>query len=906
MPGRRFGKVWRGLLLLTVLLAQPAVARTQEVPATPTVTGADALLAQWRAEAMAGSPLFGPDTGTLPHIEDTIGGRWANLWIRDFYARARFQNPYDAAEHVWDYGFLFRSNRSDEYRVYVSSRGEWKLALGTLLTLQSGPVEGLNLAAGAENTIELVVNGGQALMSVNGGLAIAIDVSRSTVRGDLEIGTGFVTDQMQPGATTGYADFAVWQLAGTPSSPSPEAEALIDQGRALRDTSAPLSGPNAGALVFGPEDSRWIAAAGAGVDIRDGYARATIRVPQEGNDHAWDAGLSFRDTGANNQWRLVITSDGSWHIAFGLDTLLLAGELPDFEVQPGDPIEIETSFFGDRAAFAVNGTPVSAFDISTGTKTGNVRVASPFFGVDTIPFGVIAYEDFAVWSEERDGGVSVPPANEVSEQTAQDARTFAGLLRTASVQPDHFGPQQGQITLLNDGIGFSGGMMETHDFAAQAQFFNPFDANEHPWDYGFAFRMRSDGDPPEVSYYVLLVSSDLRWYLAESSADGNGSIIQQGTTPGFDLSPFGDNVITLAVVGDDAYFAINGAFVEKLDVSSLKQAGRTLVIAGLLQGSYVAGGWTAYDYFEVWSLDSVDTSSSRINTDPLGGAYTSPTYGYSLLWDGSWSVAAESSDDATDTLELTNGTSTVTVTGYPTGITPLSCLDEQADLLRQRPDVTNVEPWLNNDGSPMRAGDATSATALYSVTVAAEGQPETLYDAFVRCQPISLGESMISMVHFAPDATFDDEVDARNTLFASLTFSAVSEGSATPEPATAEAETPVAGTPEPAGSLVVRLSEQADSGVSGLATLTGSGAQTSISIVALGAVAGTHAAIYAGRCDDIADTTAIPLNDIDETGRSESIVDAELSTLESDGYVLVLSDVVARTPVACGDLGTGE
>jgi hypothetical protein len=137
-----------------------------------------------------------------------------------------------------------------------------------------------------------------------------------------------------------------------------------------------------------------------------------------------------------------------------------------------------------------------------------------------------------------------------------------------------------------------------------------------------------------------------------------------------------------------------------------------------------------------------------------------------------------------------------------------------------------------------------------------------------------------------------------------LTFGSVPDGSATPEPATAEAETPVAGTPEPAGSFVVRLTEQAGSGVSGLATLTGAGAQTSVALVALGAAPGTHAAIHVGRCDDIADSAAIPLNDIDETGRSESIVDAELSTLESDGYVLVLSDVVARTPVACGDLRT--
>ncbi len=578
-------------------------------------------------------------------------------------------------------------------------------------------------------------------------------------------------------------------------------------------------------------------------------------------------------------------------------------------MQPGDPIEIEVAVFGERAAFAVNGTPVSDFDISTGTESGNVRVASPFYGVDAIPYAVIAYEEFAIWSEERGGGVSVPPANDVSAETEDDARTFAELLRTAATQSERFGPDQGRITLEDDGIGFSGGTMETQDFAARAQFFNPFDADEHPWDYGFAFRMRADGDPPQDTYYVLLVSSDLRWYLAEARPDGTGGIIQEGTTPGFDLSPFGDNVITVAAVGDDAYFAINGAFVDKLDVSSLKQEGRTLVIAGLLQGNFIAGGWTEYDFFEVWSLDSVEASDSRINTDPLGGTYTSPTYGYSLIWDGSWSVAAETSQDAIDTLELTNGVSTVTVTGYPTGVTPLSCLDEQTELYRQMPDVTSVEPWLNADGTPARSGDATSATALFTVTLTPPDQPSIRYTAYVRCQPIALGDSMLRMTHFYPEVGGSDpQVQARDALFATLTFGPIPAGPATPEPTTPEAETPVAGTPAPEGPLVVRLTELAGSGVSGLATLTGSGGQTSVTIVALGAAPGTHAAIRAGTCDglDQGGAPAFPLNDVDQSGRSESIIETDLATLRRDGYVLVLSDGAAGTPVACGDLSGGE
>jgi hypothetical protein len=88
MPRRRSWRVWRGLLLLIVLLAHPAVARTQEATVIPAVAEADALLAQWRDEAMAGNSVFGPADGRLPHVEDTVGVAAAGLHLRDFYARA--------------------------------------------------------------------------------------------------------------------------------------------------------------------------------------------------------------------------------------------------------------------------------------------------------------------------------------------------------------------------------------------------------------------------------------------------------------------------------------------------------------------------------------------------------------------------------------------------------------------------------------------------------------------------------------------------------------------------------------------------------------------------------------------------------------------------------------------------
>jgi hypothetical protein len=892
MPRRRSGKLWRGLLILCVLLAHPAVAQTQESPATPIAADADATLARWRDEAMTGRAAFGPADGTLLHQEDAVAIAPAGVRLRNFYAVVRFHNPYDASSRPWDYGFRFRLGRSDEYRAFVSSTGQWQLNLGVTLILQSGPIDGLDVTDGGANLLEIAVSGGEAMMSVNAGPAVTLDVSRSDLTGDIEVGTGFVIDQLQPGAATAYEGFAVWPLSGPEREPSPGASALIDQGRQLRDAGSPLSGPTAGALVLGSGTDNWIRAAGAGVNIRDGYARVTIRAPEGGNDHPWDVGLTLRDVGVNEQWRLFLASDGSWYVLFGLGALVMAGELRGFHADPGTPIDFEVALFGDRAAFAVNGEPVAEFDVSTGTEAGNVRVASPFYFDDAIPYSVLVYEDFAVWSDEPGGAIAVPPQSDFVPETEEDATIFAGLLKLAQARAERYGPEKGQIGLDSGGTWYVGGTLEAQNFAAQAQFFNPFDAAEHPWDYGFAFRMRAEGDPPAFSYYVLVVSSDLRWYLYEAHPDGQGTLIQDGTTPGFDLSPFGDNLITIAAVGDDAYFAINGAFVGKLDVSSLKQAGRTVAVAGLLPGDDIAGGWMAYDYFEVWSLDgSSNTGDIRVTSQALGGSYTSPTYGYSIRWDDTWSVVEESSADGTDTLELTTGLSNVNLTGYQTSVTALSCVDEQADVFRQMPDVTNVELQPGSNGQPIRSGDATFASALYAITVTVTGQEPIPYRALVECQPIELGKSMLRFVHLFPEADSDAEVDARNALLATLTFGAAPDGAATPEAT---------------GPVVAELAEQGGSGVGGLVTLVAAGSQTTVTVVALGAGAGVHVALHRGSCGQFDAAPEFTLNDLDDTGRSETTIDAELTALRSTGYAIVLTSAEGGAPLACGEIGAGE
>ena len=156
--------------------------------------------------------IFGPENGDLLHDPEKITESSASVDVESFIAHAEFANPYAPTNDVgFDYGILFRLGQTPAYRLIITSNGNWYLTPGSGDPLQKGTLD-LNTSEGGSNTIDLVVNGDTGYFGVNGTFVAKLDLSATTGKGDVAVGTAFFTNNFQAGATTHYTKFTIWSL----------------------------------------------------------------------------------------------------------------------------------------------------------------------------------------------------------------------------------------------------------------------------------------------------------------------------------------------------------------------------------------------------------------------------------------------------------------------------------------------------------------------------------------------------------------------------------------------------------------------------------------------------------------------------------------------------------------------
>ena len=351
-----------------------------------------------------------------------------------------------------------------------------------------------------------------------------------------------------------------------------------------------IAGPLSGELTFGPDS---LAVERAGVDAPDFYARAEFANPEPARE-MWDIGIGFRDSGGEEQFRLVVDAAGSWFLKDGLGAVITGGSVVDFDTSPTGSNTIELVAAGDTGYFAFNERLVSELDLSARAEGGDLFVGAGFFTEDATEEGTIAYSGFEIWSLS---GLEPPAVLEPS--VAIDATTFPQLVAAATAEPALAGPTSGDLV---QSIGAAAVMpigVDVEDFVARVEFINPSDATDRPWDFGIAFREQENGD-----HYRVTVASDGSWeYQIGLQADLAG-----GTVPSLSFEAGGRNVLEVVVAGDSAGFSVNGVFVSELNASELHGASDVWVGSGLHQANANDGQVTRFEGFTVWPLETAGIS----------------------------------------------------------------------------------------------------------------------------------------------------------------------------------------------------------------------------------------------------------------------------------------------------------
>jgi hypothetical protein len=177
------------------------------LPATPTAAAPDdasrfaVALAARKGAASTG----GPSKGTRRERQGFRALHGAGITAEDFSATVAFKNPTERTETPWEIGFAFHRVGDTFQDIFVDSEGFWYYQ-GT----RSGFVPTFSVAPGGTNTLDLVVDGTEALFGVNGEFVSSIDLPPPTAS-DVSIGTGFFVDHTVEGREVAFSNFEVWR-----------------------------------------------------------------------------------------------------------------------------------------------------------------------------------------------------------------------------------------------------------------------------------------------------------------------------------------------------------------------------------------------------------------------------------------------------------------------------------------------------------------------------------------------------------------------------------------------------------------------------------------------------------------------------------------------------------------------
>ncbi|MCC6791413.1 MAG: hypothetical protein IT336_07010 [Thermomicrobiales bacterium] len=898
------------ILLLSLLASWGAIA-------APAAAQDEEGVAAYRSATRLEQSIYGPERGTITHEDAAISFVHAGIDVRNFYAKVRVVAPYDGADQTWDAGFTFRYGRDLDWRLAVYSSGRWDVRLGAGDAIASGEVENLEIGEGDANDLEIAIDGANGYLAVNGEEIASFDVSQRGVRGDVLIGAGFTTESTSPGAEMRFSRFQIWELDDDGVQVSDDARDLIEAGRDIADTEEPAGGPLSGELT---EDDESVPIEVLGVEVTDLYARVEITNPRDHADHPFDVGLGLRSAGGNDQYRVVIASDGSWYISLGPNVAFACENFDGLNTGDGDTNLFEVAISGDTIAIAVNGDIVGSADVAGLDDAGDVFLGAAFYPAeDFVADGVTPFDDFTVWELTGDGPepteevetpepteeVETPePTEEVETPVSDDPEEiFESYLDETSSLEIVFGPEEGGLEHQADQLTYLPAELDIENFILHVEFINPYDAEDGGWDIGVIFRLGE-----EEPHARLIVLSNGSWQIGP----GTEAPFESGEVPNLNTGDGDTNVLDLVVIGDVGYFGVNGDFVAELDLSEFDHSGDVAVATAFFEDNFDEGAETGVEDFLVWELDDVtppdepteEPTRESSATATSGDRYESPTFGYAVAYDADeWTIDSESSENDVDMVRFGNGTSTVDFTGFETPNSPDECLDAEFAFYQDAEGYSNVEVAVDDDDEELRGETDDYVWGTFWFTYTPEGGNSVDYTSYVECRPLGDGEAMLRIVHFAPFDDYEDEIEPRESLLEGLSLDSGSNGPApTVEPTATEEsgeETPVA----TGDTIVVLIDAMDDSNASGIATLEADGNRTNVTVLAIGAGDEAILVIQEGTCDDLAGEAAFELDPI-ETSISETRIRISLDDLTTDDYSITIheSEDDLDQPLACGQI----
>jgi serine/threonine-protein kinase len=352
------------------------------------------------------------------------------------------------------------------------------------------------------------------------------------------------------------------RTAAQESDSSTDAIAYINR---IGGSLAPIYGPEDGAMPH-DNDNR-IENVYADVTPQDFVLQAIFLNPFSTDQGQWDFGITFRQEEPDDEYRLVVRSDGYWSLnnrTPGVDDFIIEGDVLEYLDLDDDGANlVELIVVGEVGYFFLNGEFIELLDLEGRVEEGNIALGTGYYTISEQPGSRTEYEQLTIWP-------------------------FTAV----------FGPQDGALEHeINDLIKLESAGVDLTNALISATFDNPFSTDESEWDIGLAFR---DDDGTK---YWLIVASEQYWELVARFGNADtDTTITEGELGNLNLAAGETNEITIIAWGEYGYLFINGEFVETLDLFDIVHDGDVQVVTAFYFDHELEGESTDYEEFTIWEL----------------------------------------------------------------------------------------------------------------------------------------------------------------------------------------------------------------------------------------------------------------------------------------------------------------
>lgn len=184
-----------------------------------------------------------------------------------------------------------------------------------------------------------------------------------------------------------------------------------------------------------------------------------------------------------------------------------------------------------------------------------------------------------------------------------------------------------------------------------------------------------------------------------------------------------------------------------------------------------------------------DEETPTATTGGDNGVYVSPSYGYSIEYDDSWSVEADESQGGYDLLQLESDGSSFYLEGVPDFEGDIeTCLDAQIDSYESQTFVDDFALIEDENGDPIEAVDDESAYALFQVTVTTDEGDTGDLAVYVECRPLQAETAVLVITQIMAPSDYEDELARKDDLVATIDMDGVEPVDPNETPAPVEDE----------------------------------------------------------------------------------------------------------------------